>query len=538
MAVGDLSGQDPTVRRVSYSIRRAFETNAFAQFDVVDDRKFVRLAKDRGVHLGSYGSNELEHLDELGALRPLAFWSERWGPPSVFREETPFVPWDEYAIDEDGFRRTVALYSPWQLLYLKHALDLGTTPASVEWILDTKKRRRLGSGHRSWLERQVEERSGLDDAWRDALLLLIRIQNRYMPSARGTLTTRTVMDGWDPKTGERIRDDETRTFKPKRALRDLGLEVSHVKNVHRRLVGQAVVDDPLENWSTLVRMAPYRERQKLKGQALVSQDGYDAGAMLRDFYYDLTGELLPQPDEMYDVSDGSWRERIYGHGPTLRYTRADLRAELQRHGLYPHLVHLVVEGESEKLLFEALVSAYGFEPSERGVSISIFRGVGKSDLRAELLRAAHAHTRFPILVSDREGGIEREVEALQREGLLVEDTTFLWKESLEADNFSHAELARLAKNVARSKGATLRLTGKALREAHEARSKRVPVGLGRVLLSLARSPEHGSVQISKLELAAEMAALLTSEMRNAADLDALTAKRPIVGLLVSILRVT
>lgn len=530
------------MRKGSYSFRLAHETKAFAQFQLVDDRKFVSLAKERGIQLGlgSTGASSLERLDELGGLKPIAFGSGGpWREPLVFRDETEFVPWATYAVDDDGFRRATALFSPWQLLYLKRALDLGTAPASVEWLLDTTKRRRLGRGWRSWLERQAEERSGLDARWRPTILLLVRLQNRYLPSVRGTLTTRSVQTPFDPETGGYVDHDAlVREFDPEQVLRGHGLTVEEVKNVHHRLVSQAAFEDPLDRWSTLIRMAPYTERQKLKGDALRAQDAYDAGAMLRDFYFHLTDELLPQPDEVFDVSDGSWRERIYGHEPRLRYTRGDLKAELQRHGPYPHLVHLVVEGDSEKLIFEFLVGAFGFEPKERGVSVSVFGGVGKTDLRAELLRSVRSYSRFPILVCDREGDIEKDVEALKQEGLLTDATTFLWNTTLEEDNFSDAELVQLAKKAARRRSATLRLTPRTLRKTFSERRERVPVGLAEVLVSLASAPGHGSIRISKPDLAREMAAHLRDEINSADDLDALASHRPIVGVLLAILRAT
>jgi hypothetical protein len=41
----------------------------------------------------------------------------------TFRDAAGFQRWNRYAFREEGFRRVIALYSPWQLMYLKSALE-------------------------------------------------------------------------------------------------------------------------------------------------------------------------------------------------------------------------------------------------------------------------------------------------------------------------------------------------------------------------------------------------------------------------------
>jgi len=521
-----------------YSFRVAHERGHFIQHPLVDHEKFGSLAKKRGIGLG-FGTalrETLERLDEAGALRPVAF---QRGTDLIFRDEVAFTAWEGYRFEEDGWRRLRALYSSWQLLYTKEALDLGFARFPVEWLLDTTQRRRLRPGWRAWCEKQIERWRTMDDTWRATVLLLVRIQNRYFPSARGTLTTTRWTAPLDLETGQFVDYSAlARAFDPEEALGDVGLSVDEVKRIHTRLAFTAISGDPLGGWGRLARMAPYEERQTLAGPALRVQDYYDAAAMLRLFYRDLTGDLLPQPDELVDTSDGSWRRRVFGHGPSLSYTRQDLKAELQLHGLYPHLVHLVVEGETERLLFEQLIAAIGLNAIERGVSISTFEGVGNAGLRREILRVARSYSRFPVLVADREGDIEREVDALKRDGLLSDETAFLWDKSLEEDNFTHDELVELAKAAAQKRGGRLRLTGRTLRKEHQRRCSQVSQGLAKVLCSLARNPQHGSVQLSKIDLAEEMAALLLDEIRGASDLDELGKRRPVIGILLAILRTT
>jgi hypothetical protein len=405
--------------------------------------------------------------------------------------------------------------------------------------LDTRKRKRLGRGWRAWFERQSERWTAIDRSWRRTILLLVRIQNRYFASVRGTLTTSQWSAPLDLETGQHVDYlAMARNFDADLALRDLGMTAEEVKTIHHRLGFAATTGDPLGHWSLLARMAPYRERQKLGGEALRVQDFYDAADMLRRFYHDLTGDLLPHPDEMTDASDGSWRVRVFGHPPRLNFTRNDLRAELQRHGLYPSLVHLVVEGETEVVLFERLIGAMGISPSERGVSISTYHGVGQHQLRQEILRVARRLSRFPVLVTDREGEVEKEIEALKRDGLLRDETTFLWNKNLEEDNFTDAELVELAKRAAKRQGVELRLSARTLRTKYEERCRRAPVGLAEFLLERAAHPRHGSARLSKRVLAEEMATYLLDEFRTSTDSEDLAKRRPLMGVLFSIRRPT
>ena len=184
----------------------------------------------------------------------------------------------------------------------------------------------------------------LDDRWRPVLRLLVELQNRFLPSVRGTLARSTYSMAWDPAIGD-YRDsyeDARRTFDSKRVLSSLPMEPAAVRDIHWRLAAKGIREDPMRHWFMLTRMAPYKERAKFEGAALLAHDAYDAAEMVRRFWSLHCGELLPAPDEIFDVSDGSWRERLLGHERRLTFDRGDLRRVLESKGLYPHPVHVVV----------------------------------------------------------------------------------------------------------------------------------------------------------------------------------------------------
>ena len=101
------------------------------------------------------------------------------------------------------------------------------------------------------------------------------------------------------------------------------------------------------------------------------------------------------------------------------------------------------------------------------MTFSVLEGTGRVRPLSVVLASAGRYARFPMLILDREGDVERDVELLKRDGVVADDSVFLWNASLEEDNFSPEELVQVAKEIAATKGVILDLTAERLREAHE-----------------------------------------------------------------------
>src|SRR5438067_10191812 len=94
-----------------YSWRQAHPAGAFYQLDLVNQRGLGDIARrlDGG---GLPGAEELERLDEAGALRPIAFAPSSYPGHGVFRDveeaalvyrdEVEFAPWDTYKWSESS----------------------------------------------------------------------------------------------------------------------------------------------------------------------------------------------------------------------------------------------------------------------------------------------------------------------------------------------------------------------------------------------------------------------------------------------------
>ena len=93
----------------------------------------------------------------------------------------------------------------------------------------------------------------------------------------------------------------------------------------------------------------------------------------------------------------------------------------------PHQVHIVVEGETEKIVCERVLKELAGMPlNEMGVSVQRLFGVGNvGNVGRETLQALKAFPRFLVFVADREGDMAHQVKALQQQGVLTDEATYL-----------------------------------------------------------------------------------------------------------------
>ena len=291
---------------------------------------------------------------------------------------------------------------------------------------------------------------------------------------------------------------------------------------------------------------PRRNRRKFSGIAARAQDFYDAAELLRRFYRDLTGEVLPDaevvahglsPDELsYRLEQ---REKLLGHGPTLGYDHEDVKHILHARGLYPHGIHVIVEGDSEEKLTTGLVEELLGPWALDDLVVTNLGGVGGVQRLNDLAAAVTDYALRTVLVLDDEGDVKRIVNRLISEKVLDPDDVLVQGTSFEESNFTDDELVQLAARLAatpapKRPAAKLTLSGADLRKRHDDRVSRAgkqKPGLADTLQKLAREPKHGAVQFSKPELAASILEQLLTEMESASDreqLEAAAAHRPVL----------
>jgi hypothetical protein len=325
---------------------------------------------------------------------------------------------------------------------------------------------------------------------------------------------------------------ERRNFSARRALAELELSVDEVREYHGRLSFFMQQEDPIPQWWVLRRMASRHQREQMKGSSRLVEDLWEATQTLRLFYRQLTRTLLP--DAHFSGKDPRWEERILGHERRLFYDQADLLRFLSRNDFYPHQVHVFVEGASEEVMLTMILEASLGPLEGYGIRFTDLGGIDNLGKRHQELFAGFAeYARAPVLVTDNESEITRYVDDLIAQKLINPQGVWRWQMNLEEDNFSDAELTRAVAAIARERGFRLRgLNGRVVRASFEHRQdlpSGAPATFVDELLRLARHPEHGSILVSKPELAAKLTEQTLAELQ-AGDFEQLRKKRPILSV--------
>src|SRR6266511_1392995 len=137
----------PPKLTVNSSFGEAYPSGRFTQLELVSNSELISEAKRHGL---TVDDATLEDLDRHAAFTPVAFVGAEWhgdffGPrwnldALTFRDEVGYHRWSRYRFREEGARRVIALYSPWQLMYLKSALEDRLVLFTLPYILGRRER--------------------------------------------------------------------------------------------------------------------------------------------------------------------------------------------------------------------------------------------------------------------------------------------------------------------------------------------------------------------------------------------------------------
>lgn len=530
--------QRPPLLQLATSFGAAYEAGRFQQREL--DTQSALLSEAKNYDIGfALDDDALESLDRYGVFTPIAFapkdsagWygGPRWKPDAlIWRDEVGFQPWSRYRYREEHARRVTALYSPWQLMYLGNAIteQMITLPLPlllgrrerIDRVIWHQLRRKMWRVDRDfWLR--------LEHHWRPTVLLLSWLQNRYLPFVTGTSTMTH-----DPSTGELVDPvrEEVRNFNAHQLLVDLGISVDDVRLVYRQLAFIGDVRDPLKDWYLVVRAASPEARKKFRGDARLAQLIYDAAEMVRRFLYDLTGVVEPDCDEV-GAWPQDWKERLLGHERRLTYDRDDFKRILERNHLSPYGVHVFVEGASDEMLIAGIVDGIWGDHRALGIRFTVLHGVDQLERHRALVDAFSTYARKALLVADAEGKIERDLERLRNEGLLVDEDSFWpWNRNIEEDSASLAELVTIANQVCAGRGDDLGLTVQKLSRIRESAGERQSA-----TSRIVGYAKQRRVRLSKEEIADELCSLILEEATSGEPEQELVRRRPVFGLALAI----
>jgi hypothetical protein len=521
---------------------------SFAQWSLLGDTAISSGAKERGFSLG-IGQGPLEELDLDGALQPILFAQGGEPPPFLdlteyedlmtFREEEEARAWSEYAWDAYGHPHTSPMYAPWQLLYVDDVVRRSGETIGLRTLA------RPGDEREAALE-PFRELAGhllaawcaLDEAWHPLVKLLVRLQNRYLPE----ITGRTVLL-FDPNTKTQVDPwpRERETFDAAQVAGEFGTSADEVASAYWFLVDRGIEQEPRDGVELLRRARPRSSHKRWQGGPRRAQDNFDAAQVLRLFFTELTGEPPGRTPDW--LLDGRQPERgaLYDRGPASRPSRRQLQADLVEADLYPHGVHIVGEGKSEKEIVSRLVGGYLGTRAASELGFTDLGGSGSASRLNTMVSGFTTYAQRTVVIVDSEGQMAEYVTGLIRSSQLPEKDALLFKRNLEESNFSRQEmldaLIEVAANPVNGRPAvTLDLPLEDVEAAHEKRrqhSQQEPGFVG-TLLNAALDPAYGGpVQLSKPEFAVALADYALREFADVrADDDKLAElyeRRPIVA---------
>ncbi len=533
------------------SWRQLWRAGAFTQLDLIWDTSFSGRAQERGLQLG-IGQRPLENLDVQGALQPIAFAAggnphgfvdlAPFEPRMTFREEEPARQWSTYAWDAHGRPHTSALYSPWQLLYVDDVLEAPSARLGLETLRAPAEQREAAFQQwRDLLETQEARWQALDAAWRPLMKLLVRLQNRYLPEITGR--TRILYDVQlqlqvDPWPYERER------FVAAAVAAELGVSAQPVSEAYWFLLERGIDREPQDGLDLLRRARPRSMHKGLRGMPRHAQDHFDAAQVLRLFLTDLTGQAPGRtPRWPLDGRQGE-RATLYERGPAARTSREQLQEALVQAGLYPHAVHVVGEGKSEKEMVHRLVEGLLGRQWADELGCTDLGGSGSASRLNTMVGGFTTYARRTVVIVDSEGAMAQYVTGLIRSQILPEEDVLRFKANLEESNFSPAEMLdvlveRAANPPDERPAVTLALPLSDVLAEHEKRRKgaRQDPGLAGILLKLAEDPQYGGpVTISKPDFAYALANRILSEFYEAQGdeqaIEALQRSRPLLAFVL------
>jgi len=363
---------------------------SFWQLPLLTEDQFRREAKGRGLQLFE---RQLEGLHRLRVLTPflrvsrdgraiaaaarrgdpdawdLAYWQPTHRIDLLRAREAGHLhdPAAEHFIARRRLRREVAeiTYRSSQYLYSHHQLlalplvraALPYFRYSREGIVSGFEVHRATSGYWQGQARWLQSK----------LIALSALEPIYYPN-----TIRRIRYNGD----ELEHYDEWRNKLRPRAMLDwLEVEPSWIKESAGALLDQAEALDPMGRWSELVREAHPDRWEWLQGEARSAVD-LRVGAEILLRYYDrlARGRIAPKIKE----PAGRYRDQFSGR---LK-PRDGLDRVLTDFGLSPHpRLILVVEGETELLLFPRVMELLGIRRDRNFIAIENAQGVGR-DLSA------------------------------------------------------------------------------------------------------------------------------------------------------------
>jgi hypothetical protein len=448
---------------VSDAVRDVLQ-GPFARFYVLDSIDFCHFLEARDIRIDE---RDLERFEQEGFFRPLFRLRRRKRPdgglegfstlPGVLKSyldegliefPTPddFRPWSSFG---EGYDRSVyVFYHATQALLIDMLSNVITIPVTglyhkgINW---------LEAGPRLVERYELRKRAFLSSAsnMEKSISLLIRLETPYMPVYWDKFKIRLLRDSQE----QNWRAWKENVFKPEDLLAASGLSLDEVSGWRDGLALRAIHFDPIGNWYMFVRFLNYARKMDLRGKALRAQDYYEHICLLSLFLEELTGKAQPEPYEIADGSDGSWKKTRYRQdfdlgGPETQ--KSILREYLPYGERILTQLKLVVEGASEMVSIPPLCHEMLWA-IEADAELTDLHGIGNLNRLEPLLESARDNSIKVHLIVDPQGRARDTIDDFVRARLLDIDGFTIWQRNFEEDNFSGEEILTAVNRLLQSR---------------------------------------------------------------------------------------
>ncbi|MGI9012270.1 MAG: TOPRIM nucleotidyl transferase/hydrolase domain-containing protein [Nitrososphaeraceae archaeon] len=365
-------------------------TAQFSSTDLLDGKKFLKFVNQRGFNISI---NELEYYDRIGLIRP------------IIRLKRPKIQNFNYIYDETGifalqYYYTLGLielptdgdyqnwsnynkeiediclyYHPYQIIQianLSYRINCKINPSKIDKVNDTELFfKSIKESHNKSITSAKERSLNLIPL----IGLLILLDEAYGPLVKTKLSFNPDLS--NRNNIQKWRDWKSRKFSPNKVLLLCGTKVEKIKEWYGDLASYATTIDPLQKWFMLQQIIKNSHRYALKDKALLAQDYYAFLYVLGSYIFDLTGEIMFDPDDHIDNERGKWKKQMFGD--PFDYSNRITQNKIIKYFMIdsPPELGIIVEGQTEEDVMNLILNEIEVDREKDGFFIHNIEGQDK-----------------------------------------------------------------------------------------------------------------------------------------------------------------
>lgn len=443
----------------------------FPQFDLLEPDAFSRFLRDRKIDVSI---EELEYYDKKGVIRPVlrldrkratagfpAHGALLLGPHRMkeyyndglveLPKDDDYVPWKTY---RNGYKEdTLLFYHRSQFVQVRRLVLSGDVHLNARYIEEVDD---ITDKYQKWKKdsaRSIQTSTEASiESWIPRTGLLMLIENVYSPFFRGIHFDFFHDVREHTKSWLKWKKD----FSPKSILDNSGLTLDDAKKLHEILAREGDVIDPLSNFYVLIELARASRKKSLKGEALLARDYYDLAKMVSKFIFELTNgeEKMPDPDDVMDQFNGSWKLNAFGS--PFDYSRIRTQRAILEHYLTvpQYSIALVYEGKTEHTVIRKISNTLPFSLDQLGVITHNAKGgtnISTSNLDG-LITITKKQGMDVYVIIDNDEKSKKIVKEQQKRGNIGPNAVHIWDKDFEYDNFGTTDVVNWVNTTLVKKG--------------------------------------------------------------------------------------